>query len=41
MGVFFFVLSSRRFRGAWFGVIAHSGQRVFFVYVLGLVLGLS
>lgn len=35
----FFALPSRLFRSTWFGVIAHSGQAVFFtVLLLGLVL---
>jgi len=33
---------SRRFRSAWFGIIVHSGQTVFFIFLaLGLVLGLA
>ncbi len=41
-GIFLFALPSRRFRSAWFGVIAHSGQSVLFtVLLLGLVLGLA
>ena len=40
-GIFLFALPSRYFRSSWFGVIAHSGQSVFFaVLLLGLVLGL-
>ena len=38
--VFLFVLPSRRFHSAWFGIIAHSGQSVYFAFLLlGLVLG--
>ena len=38
--VFLFALPSRRFRSAWFGIIAHSGQSVYFAFLLlGLVLG--
>jgi membrane protease YdiL (CAAX protease family) len=41
-GVFCLALPSRRFRSAWFGIILHSGQTVFFIFVaLGLVLGLT
>jgi membrane protease YdiL (CAAX protease family) len=33
---------SRRFRSAWFGIILHSGQTVFFIFAaLGLVLGMA
>lgn len=39
-GALLFALPSRRFRSAWFGIIAHSGQSIFFaVLILGLVLG--
>ncbi len=39
-GMLFFALPSRCFRSSWFGVIAHSGQSIFFaILVLGLVLG--
>jgi membrane protease YdiL (CAAX protease family) len=37
-----FALPSRYFRSSWFGIVAHSGQSVFFaILLLGLVLGLS
>ena len=37
-----FAYPSKRFRCAWFGIIAHSGQSVFFtILILGLVLGLA
>ncbi len=41
-GLFFFALPARRFRCAWFGIIAHSGQSIFFIFLmLGLILGLA
>lgn len=41
-GSFTEALPSRRYRSAWFGIIVHSGQTVFFTVVaLGLVLGLA
>ena len=41
-GILFFALPSRYFRSSWFGVIAHSGQSIFFtILILGLVLGLA
>jgi membrane protease YdiL (CAAX protease family) len=41
-GILLFAFPSRRFRSAWFGIIAHSGQSVFLaVLILGLVLGLK
>jgi membrane protease YdiL (CAAX protease family) len=41
-GVFCLAGPSRRFRSAWFGIIVHSGQTVFFIFAaLGLVLGLA
>jgi len=41
-GLLFFALSTKYFRSAWFGIIAHSGQSVFFLFLmLGLVLGLA
>jgi hypothetical protein len=41
-GVVFLALPSRKFRSAWFGVIVHSGQSIFFAaLILGLVLGLA
>ena len=42
VGAFFFALPTRRYRCAWFGILAHSGQSVYFlVLILGLVLGLA
>lgn len=39
-GALLFALPSRRFRSSWFGIIAHSGQTVFFaIILLGMVLG--
>jgi membrane protease YdiL (CAAX protease family) len=41
-GLFFFAFPTRRFRSSWFGIIAHSGQSIFFLFLmLGLVLGLA
>ncbi len=41
-GMLFFALPSRYFRSSWFGIIAHSGQSIFFaIIILGLVLGLA
>jgi uncharacterized protein len=41
-GMLFFALPSRYFRSAWMGIIAHSGQSVYFTFLmLGLVLGLA
>jgi membrane protease YdiL (CAAX protease family) len=41
-GVFLFALPARRFRSTWMAVIVHSGQSVFFLFlILGLVLGLA
>jgi membrane protease YdiL (CAAX protease family) len=41
-GIFMYALPSRYFRSAWFGIIAHSGQSLFFAILsLGLVLGLA
>lgn len=41
-GVLLYTLPSRYFRSAWFGVIAHSGQSIYFaILILGLVLGLA
>jgi membrane protease YdiL (CAAX protease family) len=41
-GVFLFSLPSRRFRSTWLAIITHSGQSVFFLFlILGLVLGLA
>lgn len=42
LGAFFFALPTTRYRCAWFGILAHSGQSVYFlVLILGLVLGLA
>lgn len=39
-GILFFSLPTRHFRSSWFGVIAHSGQSIFFaILILLLVLG--
>lgn len=41
-GLLFFALPTKAFRCAWFGIVAHSGQSVFFMFlILGLVLGLA
>jgi len=41
-GVFLLALPARRFRSTWMAVIVHSGQSVFFMFlILGLVLGLA
>jgi len=41
-GMLFFSLPTKYFRCAWFGIVAHSGQSVFFLFLmLGLVLGLA
>jgi membrane protease YdiL (CAAX protease family) len=41
-GIFFYALPSRRFRSSWFGIIAHSAQSIYFIFLLlGLVLGLA
>ena len=41
-GVFIFAFSTKSSGSAWFGIIAHSGQSVYFAFlVLGLVLGLA
>ena len=41
-GALLYALPTKRFRSAWFGIIAHSGQSVFFAFLLlGLVLGLA
>lgn len=38
LGAFFFALPTKRYRCAWFGILAHSGQSVYFlVLILGLV----
>jgi membrane protease YdiL (CAAX protease family) len=42
LGALFFAFPTRRYQCAWFGIVAHSGQSVFFlVLILGLVLGLA
>ena len=42
IGAVLFAFPTKRYRSAWFGIIAHSGQSVFFlVLILGLVLGLA
>jgi len=39
-GAFLFALPTRYFRSVWFGIAAHSGQTIFFGFLmLGLVLG--
>jgi len=41
-GVFLLALPVRRFRSTWMSIIVHSGQSVFFLFlILGLVLGLA
>jgi hypothetical protein len=41
-GVFLYAWPTKRFQSAWFGIIMHSGQTVFFVVIaLGLLLGLA
>jgi membrane protease YdiL (CAAX protease family) len=41
-GILMFALPSRYFRSAWFGIVAHSGQSIFFaVLMLLLILGLA
>lgn len=41
-GILLLALPSRYFRSSWFGIIAHSGQSIFFaILLLGLVLGLA
>jgi membrane protease YdiL (CAAX protease family) len=41
-GTLLYALPSRRFKSTWFGIIMHSGQSVFFAFLLlGLVLGLA
>ena len=40
-GTLTYALPSRRYRSAWFGIIIHSVETVFFIFIaLGLVLGL-
>jgi len=41
-GTLLYALPSRLFKSAWFGIIVHSGQSVYFAFLLlGLVLGLA
>jgi membrane protease YdiL (CAAX protease family) len=41
-GCLFLAFFSKRFKSSWFGIILHSGQSVFFAFLLlGLVLGLD
>jgi uncharacterized protein len=41
-GILLLALPSRYFRSSWFGVIIHSGQSIYFAFlILGLVLGLA
>lgn len=41
-GCLFFAFPAKRFRCSWLGIIAHSGQSVYFLFlILGLVLGLA
>jgi uncharacterized protein len=41
-GMFLLALPSRIYRSAWFGIVLHSGQSIFFtILILGLVLGLA
>jgi len=41
-GIFAFALPSRSLRSSWFGVIAHSGQSIFFIFLMfGLVAGFA
>lgn len=41
-GILLFAFPSRYFRSAWFGIVAHSGQSVFFsILILLLILGFS
>jgi len=40
--IFLVAYPTRRFKSAWFGIIVHSGQSVYFtILLLGLVLGLA
>lgn len=42
LGALFFAYPSKRFQCSWFGIVAHSGQSLFFFFlILGLVLGLA
>jgi membrane protease YdiL (CAAX protease family) len=41
-GTLCYAFPSRRYRSAWFGIIVHSGETVFFIFAaLGLVLGMA
>ena len=41
-GALLYAFPTKRFRSSWFGIIAHSGQSVYFsIVLLGLVLGLA
>ena len=41
-GMLFLAFPSRYFRSSWFGIVAHSGQSIFFtILILGIVLGLA
>jgi membrane protease YdiL (CAAX protease family) len=41
-GILLLALPSRVYRSAWFGIVAHSGQSIYFTFlILGLVLGLA
>jgi membrane protease YdiL (CAAX protease family) len=41
-GMLLYALPSRYFRSSWLGIIAHSGQSIYFtILILGLVLGLA
>jgi membrane protease YdiL (CAAX protease family) len=41
-GILLYALPSRYFRSSWFGIIIHSGQSLYFAFLLlGLVLGLA
>ena len=41
-GAFLYAFPTKRFRSSWFGIIVHSGQSVYFAFLLlGLVLGLA
>ena len=42
IGTVFFAWPAKRYKCAWFGIIAHSGQSIYFlILILGLVLGLA
>jgi membrane protease YdiL (CAAX protease family) len=41
-GVFLYTYPTWRFRSTWMGIIVHSGQSVYFAFlILGIVLGLA